>query len=72
MTEKRNIYFIDHNGNHRLLEEDVTIDEAKEIMYKFLEQREFVSYYTRSWETKRGTMFDVGSHDEFFIWGYAD
>lgn len=72
MTEKRNIYFIDHNGNHRLLEEDVTHDEVMVIISNFCEAHKFVSYYIRMWETKTGLMFDVGSHDEFFLWGYAD
>lgn len=69
MLEKRNIYFMDRFGDYRLLERNVTKDEVMKIINKFLEEHEFKSYYTRTWETDRGTMYDVGSHSEFFLWG---
>lgn len=27
----------------------------------------FKIYYTRSWDTTKGRMYDVGSHTEFFL-----
>ena len=69
MIEKRNIYFIDSRGNYRLLKENVSEREAQVVITKFLNEHRFQSYYTRSWNTSEGTMYDVGSHTEFFLWG---
>lgn len=69
MLEKRSVYFVDRFGDYRLLERDVTKNEAMKIITKFLDEHKFKSYYTRTWETDRGTMYDVGSHSEFFLWG---
>lgn len=69
MLEKRTIYFIDRFGDYRVIKENVTEKEARELIAEFLEAYEFKSYYTRSWNTDEGTMYDVGSHSEFFLWG---
>ena len=72
MIEKRNIYFINSRGEYRLLAENVTESEARKVRTKFLDDHKFTSYYTRSWNTSEGKMYDVGSHTEFFLWGKHD
>lgn len=69
MTGNRNLYFIDSRGNYRLLYADISRAECNMQIQKFLKAHDFTSYYTRTWETDKGTMFDVGSHTEFFLWG---
>ena len=70
ILEKRNIYFIRSNGEYRLLRENVTESQARMIRNQFLDEHNFKSYYTRSWDTDEGIMYDVGSHTEFFLWGF--
>ena len=70
MTELRNLYFLASNGEKRLLAENVSYDEAWLVMSTFMKQHNFKSYYTRRWGVKDGMMFDVGSHTEFFLWGW--
>lgn len=65
----RNLYFIDSLGSYRLLMTDIEEHEARLAIHVFLDKHNFKSYYTRSWETDEGTMYDVGSHTEFFLWG---
>ena len=69
MLETRNLYFINSRGEYRLLHENVTKKEMFKLIHLFLEEHNFKSYYTRSWNTDEGTMLDVGSHTEFFLWG---
>lgn len=71
-TEKRNLYFIRSNGEYKLLGENVTESQARMLRNKFLDEHNFKSYYTRSWKIDSGTMYDVGSHTEFFLWGFAN
>lgn len=70
MSEKRNLYFIRSNGEYKLLAENVTNNQALMKINQFLDAHNFKSYYTRTWETTKGTEFDVGSHTEFFLWGF--
>lgn len=72
MSETRNLYFIDRHGRYRLLEVDVSENEAFGLIQRFLHDHNFKSYYTRTWETDEGKMYDVGSHTEFFLWGFVD
>ena len=65
----RNLYFLDSRGASRLLASDVDWDAALEVINKFLDAHNFKSYYKRFWEVSNGTMIDVGSHTEFFLWG---
>lgn len=39
---------------------------AFQKMREFCEERNFTIYYTRSWNATGKTIFDVGSHTEFF------
>ena len=72
MIETRNLYFIDAHGEYRLLYENVAERTARIHIQAFLDEHNFRSYYTRSWDTDEGTMYDVGSHTEFFLWGKHD
>lgn len=69
MTETRNLYFINSRGEYRLLHENVREEEVHVLIGIFLDEHNFKSYYTRSWDTDDGTKLDVGSHTEFFLWG---
>lgn len=68
-SEIRNLYFINSRGKYKLLRKNVTESQARMIMNQFLDEHNFKSYYTRSWNTNEGTKYDVGSHTEFFLWG---
>jgi hypothetical protein len=70
MVEKRNLYFIDSRGEYRILMADIEEHEAALAIHVFLDRHRFKSYYTRTWETEEGLMYDVGSHTEFFLWGF--
>ena len=73
MTEKKNFYFQRSNGEYILLLEDCTESQAMTKKKQFLDDHNFKSYYTRIWNTQDGnTHYDVGSHTEFFIWGFID
>ena len=69
MIQTRNLYFINTSGERRLLASDIEKDSVSPIIKSFLDERGYKSYYTRIWETKEGTMYDVGSYTEFFLWG---
>ena len=70
--ELKNFYFRDRFGKWRLLGEKVSKENAWELLKAFLEQYpNFKHYYTRCWCDKDGnTWYDVGSHTEFFVWGF--
>lgn len=68
MDKERNLYFQCSNGEHRLLAADVTEQEAHKEMQKFMDEHNFKSYYTRSWEKDGVKWYDVGSWSEFFKW----
>jgi hypothetical protein len=69
LIETRNLYFIDSRGQYRLLESNIEQNKVSRVIQSFLNDHNFKSYYTRIWETEKGTMYDVGSHTEFFLWG---
>lgn len=70
----KNLYFIRSNGEQLLIEFKVEEKDTIKFIKKFIKEKnpDFEIYYIRSWETKEGTMFDVGSHTEFFLWGDKD
>lgn len=70
MTETRNLYFINSRGEYRLLHQNVKEKEIALLIEIFLDEHNFKHYYTRSWNTDEGTKYDVGSHTEFFLWGF--
>lgn len=46
--------------------ESETMKWAQQKIKKFCEERDFIIYYTRIWNQEGKTIFDVGSHSEFF------
>lgn len=72
MPDKRNLYFIDSNGQYRLLKSDVDRYEAGLSIQVFLNEHNFKCYYIRQWPTDEGMKYDVGSHTEFFLWGFKN
>ena len=68
MDEIRDLYFQCSNGEHRLLATEVTENEAYAIMQKFMNEHNFKSYYTRSWEQDGVKWYDTGSWTEYFKW----
>lgn len=68
--EKRNFYFQRANGTFLCLGSSLTEQEALRAMHEFMENHDYRSYYTRSWNDENGTWYDVGSHTEFFLWGW--
>lgn len=61
------LYFENSRGERRIIAEPQTEEEARKEINKFCEDRNFKIYYMRSWQTKDGLKYDVGSHTEFFI-----
>jgi hypothetical protein len=56
---------------HRELGNHLTEQEAAKMRNKFLDDHNYKSYYTRMWKDEQGnTWYDVGSHTEFFVWGF--
>lgn len=67
---KKNLYFVNRFG-HRELGNHLTEQEAARMRNKFLDNHNYKSYYTRMWKDEQGnTWYDVGSHTEFFVWGF--
>ena len=66
-----NLYFIRSNGEWILVKENVTEETAVKEINAYVEKLNpnYTIYYIRSWysEDRGGTMYDVGSHTEFFI-----
>ena len=60
-------YFERSNGERVLLAESVDKEAAFSIMKNFLDDHNYKSYYTRTWEEGNELWIDVGSHTEFFI-----
>lgn len=69
ILDLRNLYFKNSWGDYRLIAENVDWETALKLKNEFLEAHNFKSYYMRTWEVSEGTMMDVGSHTEFFLWG---
>lgn len=65
----KNLYFIRSNGERILVEPKIKEDNIIKFIKKFVKEKNpnFKIYYIRSWATDEGTMYDVGSHTEFFL-----
>ena len=63
-----NLYFIRSNGEKRLVRENIDPETALGYIQEYTHSLNpiFKIYYFRSWEEDGGTMYDVGSHTEFF------
>ena len=64
-----NLYFIRSNGEKRLIRENIDPDKAIGYIeeYVYYTNPKYKIYYIRTWENEEGTMYDVGSHTEFFL-----
>lgn len=61
------LVFQNANGHERVVANVETTDDAYSEIKKFCRERDFHIYYTRIWQDEDGvTVFDVGSHTEFF------
>jgi len=68
------LYFEDTNETSRLIAECHTEKEIMQAITNFIENcnkhkpkdKQFKSYYTRTWEDNGKKWYDVGSHSEFF------
>ena len=40
--------------------------DVSKVIQDFLKEKNYKSYYTRTWESDNKTWFDVGSYSEFF------
>ncbi|MEI6296211.1 MAG: hypothetical protein WCO84_01015 [bacterium] len=60
------VYFENSQGREREIGEGLNEQECYKIIYKFLDEFNYKSYYARSWKTDKGIKVDVGSHTEFF------
>ena len=70
MLETRNLYFITSRGEYRLLYENVREADVCMLIQRFLFEHHYDCPYIRFWGTNDGMMYDVGSHTEFFLWGF--
>lgn len=65
------LYFKNSLGQRRIIAEPQTEQDAFKEIYKFLDDRNYKSYYTRTWTNDNGEkVYDVGSHTEFFYLSY--
>ena len=64
----KNVYFQRSNGEFVLLEVSVDEHDANLVMKHFMDEHNYKSYYTRSWEKNGIKWYDVGSWTEFFVW----
>lgn len=61
------LYFGNSIERKRIIAFPKSIDDAHREMKKFMDERNFKSYYTRVWKEDEMLKFDVGSHTEFFF-----
>ena len=72
---KLTLYFNNSLGFRRIIGTGETEQEIIKMIYQFLKDHNFKSYYIRSWinpENSTEKTYDVGSHSEFFICSNAD
>ena len=61
------LYFENSQGKERLIAECETAREVYKKIDKFLDEHNYKSYYSRSWEEDGRIKIDVGSWSEFFL-----
>lgn len=64
--KKYTVKFKNSEGKVRKIGEADNKNEVYSIVNKFMEDRNFKSYYIRTWVADGKTIMDVGSHTEFF------
>ena len=67
----KNLYFLSSYGEKRLVRENIDPETAMGYINEYIAtlNPNFKVYYIRTWESEEGTMYDVGSHTEFFLVG---
>ena len=60
------LYFKNSLGEERLIAECKTVSACHKKIQKFLDENNYVSYYSRSWKEDNRIKIDVGSYSEFF------
>lgn len=60
------LYFENSKGEMRLISTPATIKDVWDDMKRFMDERNFKSYYTRINFGENDICFDVGSWSEFF------
>lgn len=61
------LYFENSYGKRRIIAEPETEEEAWNKIHEFCHERRFHIYYVRTWKAQdSATVYDVGSHTEFF------
>ena len=67
----KNLYFLSSYGEKRLVRENIDPETARGYINEYIAtlNPNFKVYYVRTWESEEGTMYDVGSHTEFFLVG---
>ena len=60
------VYFVKSQTEKRLIAEVNTIEEVWAEINKFMQERNYKSYYQRLMKTDSGTRVDVGSWTQFF------
>ncbi len=64
---KRKVAFIkDYNDTGQPRSDQDILYEANLLIRAFCAERNFTIYYTHTWNSGGKTIFDVGSHTEFF------
>lgn len=64
---KKKVAFIkDLHDTGRLKTDQEIMSEAGKLINTFCSERSFKIHYTRVWNSNGKTIFDVGSHTEFF------
>lgn len=63
------LYFENSKKEREHLSQVFDIQETNKIIKDFLNEHNYISYYTRIWydPDKEELWFDVGSHSEFFV-----
>ena len=61
------LYFENSYGEERVIAEVQNEQEAMKEIHKFLDDHNYKSYYTRTWEYNGVKYFDVGSWSELMV-----
>ena len=66
-----NLYFLDSRGEQRLVKKNVETETVMKVISHYVNNLNptYKIYYYRTWfdETTGGTIYDIGSHSEFFL-----
>ena len=65
--DKYKVIFRNSRGQEREIGRAADQQEANQIIEQFMDDHNFVSYYTRGWIEDGRIWLDVGSWTEFFI-----